>query len=250
MRHLAVLLISMLVMISLTACTGVGPASSEKSAGEAATSTPGAATSAVPTPVPSATPAPSATPLQTDNKPAATPVASSSEDEAKNVIEKRIKETITAIEQKDMKQLSGLVHPVKGVQFSPYAYVDTAKDVRVQAGNLTALWKDTKKISWGEYDGSGDPIELTFADYFQKFVYDHDYAKAPKTGYNKIIGKSTTSNNLFTVYPKDKFFTVEYHFDGFDKKFEGHDWSSLRLVFEGSGADWFLVAVVHDQWTT
>jgi hypothetical protein len=119
----------------------------------------------------------------------------------------------------------------------------------LKASELAALWMDTKKIKWGEQDGSGSTIELTFADYFQKFVYDHDFAKAPKIGYNKIIGKSTTTNNLFTVYPKDKFITVEFHFEGFDKKLGGQDWASLRLVYENSGADWFLVAVVHDQWT-
>lgn len=166
------------------------------------------------------------------------------------VIEQRIKETIEAIQQKDMEHLAKLVHPEKGVQFSPFAHIDTTKDIRVKAGELSAMWKDGSQKTWGQYEGSGEPIKLSFADYFKKFVYDHDYAAAPKIGYNKTIGQGTMNNNLFTVYPKDKFITVEYHFDGLDKQFEGNDWASLRLVYENIGEDWFLVAVVHDQWTT
>ncbi|SEC50792.1 hypothetical protein [Paenibacillus sp. GP183] len=249
MRQLAVLLISVVTMISLIACSG----QSNNAANPALNGHPAAGAAAAPTPLAgstaSAAPAPFTSPGKLEEKPTVSPSSFSSEEEAKSVIEKRIKETTDAMMQKDMAKLAKLVDPAKGVQFSPYAYVDTSKDVRVKASELAALWKDTKKIKWGEQDGSGSPIELTFADYFQKFVYDHDFAKAPKIGYNKIIGKSTTTNNLFTVYPKDKFITVEFHFEGFDKKLGGQDWSSLRLVYENSGADWFLVAVVHDQWT-
>jgi hypothetical protein len=254
MRQIAELLISVVIMISLIACSGEIK-QSNSSANPAVSGNPAAGATespkipAAPSTGSTASAAPFTSPGKLDEMSAATPSAFSGEEEAKTVIEKRIKETIEAMKQKDMAKLAQLVHPEKGVQFSPYAYVDTTKNVRLKAADLAALWKDTKKITWGEFDGSGNPIELTFADYFQKFIYDHDFAIAPKIGYNKIIGKSTTTNNLFTVYPKDKFFTVEYHFEGFDKKFDGHDWASLRLVYENTGADWFLVAVVHDQWT-
>jgi hypothetical protein len=149
-----------------------------------------------------------------------------------------------------MKQLAGLAHPDKGIQFSPYAYIDTTKDIKVKAEELPSLWKDSNAKLWGQYDGSGAPIELNFAAYFERFVYDHDYANAPKIGYNKAIGSSTTKNNLFEVYPKDQYMTVEYHFEGFDQQFKGADWASLRLVFMYDKGTWFLVAVIHDQWTT
>jgi hypothetical protein len=146
--------------------------------------------------------------------------------------------------------LEQLVHPVKGVQFTPYPYIDTSQDVRVEASTLASMWKDVKKKTWGQYADSGEPIELTFVEYYQKFVYDHDYAQAPKIGYNKIISKSNSTNNLFVVYPKDQYVTVEYHFDGFDQKLEGQEWASLRLVFENTDNNWYLVAVTHDQGTS
>jgi hypothetical protein len=27
------------------------------------------------------------------------------------------------------------------------------------------------------------------------------------------------------------------------------DWQSLRLVFEETAGNWYLVGIVHDQWT-
>jgi hypothetical protein len=43
---------------------------------------------------------------------------------------------------------------------------------------------------------------------------------------------------------------VEYYFPGFDSKYAGMDWQSLRLVFQQENGQWYLVALVHSQWTT
>ena len=42
---------------------------------------------------------------------------------------------------------------------------------------------------------------------------------------------------------------VEFYFPGFDPQYAGMDWRSLRLVFMQQGSDWFLVGIIHDQWT-
>ena len=42
---------------------------------------------------------------------------------------------------------------------------------------------------------------------------------------------------------------MEYHFPGIDPKFEGMDWRSLRLVFEQKNCTWYLVGIIHAQWT-
>jgi hypothetical protein len=46
------------------------------------------------------------------------------------------------------------------------------------------------------------------------------------------------------VYPKAQF--VEYHFPGFDAKYEGLDWKSLRLIFDQKGTEWLLIGIQHD----
>ncbi len=64
----------------------------------------------------------------------------------------------------------------------------------------------------------------------------------------KFIGRSNTSNNNFEIY--SNAIIVEFHFSGFDSKYEGMDWESLRLVFEEKDGTWYLIGIIHDQWTT
>lgn len=167
--------------------------------------------------------------------------------EAKKIIAARANEVVTALKNKDFAKLKAYVHPQKGVRISPYSYVNVKTDIVFSAEQVETLMKDAKKITWGAYAGSGEPIALTFSDYYGKFLYDHDYAKPEKIGYNEILGKGNMKNNIADVYPND--IVVEHHFSGFDKQFQGQDWASLRLIFEKAGSDWMLVGITHDQWT-
>ena len=157
----------------------------------------------------------------------------------------RSKQVLTALKNKNLTALASFVHPVKGVRFSPYGNIDTERD-------LTFRRKDVLKLNrlpayvWGQADGSGDDIKLNFNGYHKRFVYDADFARAPVVSYNKIAKQGNTIVNIKEAYPNARF--VEYHFPG-TKKNDGMDWRSLRLVFEKSGANWFLVGVSHDQWT-
>jgi len=156
-------------------------------------------------------------------------------------------EVVQAIKDEDMVELSTFIHPTDGVRFSPYGYVDVLTSQTFTGAQLSGLMSDSQVYSWGSYDGSGDPIDLTFADYFEEFVYDEDYVEPHIIGNNVLIGKGNTLNNLADVYPNGEF--VEFHFTGFDPQYEGIDWSSLRLVFEEDNGTWYLVGIVHDQWT-
>jgi hypothetical protein len=163
------------------------------------------------------------------------------------VIEARTAQVIAALKAKNMTAVKSFAHPDKGVRFSPYCYVDTKKDLSFKPDQLAKLLEDKTVRVWGSYDGSGEPISLTFAQYYDKFIYDHDFVKPEKIGYNETLSKSNTTNNIRQAYPNA--IIVEYHFSGFDGKLEGHDWSSLNLVYEEKGGTWYLVGVVHSQWT-
>lgn len=71
---------------------------------------------------------------------------------------------------------------------------------------------------------------------------------AEKEDYDSFIGNGNSINNLKEIYPQPHF--TEYYFSGFDQKYNGLDWSSLRLVFKKYQNDYYLVAVIHDQWAT
>ncbi|HHY91624.1 MAG TPA: hypothetical protein GX503_08155 [Clostridiales bacterium] len=169
------------------------------------------------------------------------------EEAIKSIIEKRAMDVLTAIKNYDMEKLADAVHPDKGVRFSPYGYVDVANDLVFTAEQVKNLASDSKTYLWGHYDGSGEPIQLKFSDYYKKFIYDADFINAEQVGYNKILGHGNSLNNSFEVYKNS--IIVEYYFSGFDPQYEGIDWRSLRLVFEKKNNTWYLVGIIHDQWT-
>jgi hypothetical protein len=156
------------------------------------------------------------------------------------------KKVVAALKKKDMKTLAALVHPIKGVRFSPYGYVNAEGDLVFRRAQISSLMLTRRTYVWGAEDGTGDDINLGFPAYFNKFVYDKDFARAPQVVYNRVAKSGNTIVNIAEAYKNAKF--VEYHFAG-TKKYDGMDWRSLRLVFEKSGANWYLVGISHDQWT-
>lgn len=162
------------------------------------------------------------------------------------VVAARASEVLQALKDRDMERLSALIHPVKGVRFSPYAFVRDS-DLVFTSDRLAGLLSDPTEYVWGTYDGSGYPIEMTFEKYYGHFVYDRDYVNAERISHNKRIGIGNTTDNSLEYYPGAN--VVEYHFSGFDPDFEGMDWSSLRLVFQEEGSVWYLVGVINDGWT-
>lgn len=165
---------------------------------------------------------------------------------AEEAVRAKAAQTLEALRGKDMGKLAELAHPQAGIRFSPYAYIDKAKDLTFDAERLRKLAADNQEYIWGAFDGSGEPIRLTFDGYHRRFIYDHDYRTAPEIAYNRLLGKGNTVNNIADVYPQGVF--VEYHFPGFDPKAQGMDWASLRLIFEPLGEDYRLVGIQHDGW--
>jgi len=180
-------------------------------------------------------------------EPAADTAPASAAD-AKKAIADRAAQTLRALKAKDMDSLAAVIHSQKGVRFSPYANVDPAADLRIEAKDIPSRWKSGKIYTWGYHDGSDDPIALTFAGYYKRYVYDHDYSQAKRVAYNGgLLGHGNTMNNIHEIYPHA--IVVEYNFPGFDPKFEQMDWRSLWLVFEKNGSAWYLVGIVHGEWT-
>lgn len=154
---------------------------------------------------------------------------------------------LQVIKDKDMHALSTFVHPSEGVRFTPYGYVDKKSDKVLKAADIVVLPADTKVYTWGSYDGTGFPIKLDFASYYDQFIYDEDFMNPDIIGNNVAIGTGNTINNIDTAYPNGQF--VEFYFKGFDKQYAGIDWRSLTLVFEDVAGTWYLVGIAHGEWT-
>jgi hypothetical protein len=151
---------------------------------------------------------------------------------------------IRALRDKDFAKLSSYVG-ASGVRFSPYVYVDTVNDQVFTADQVKNLWQNASVYTWGHYDGSGEPIELTFRKYYEKFVYDKDFARAPEVIYGQPSQEGNMVNNIQLVYPNAQ--VVEYHIPPSQDAYL--DWASVFLIFEQQGDAFQLIGVVHSQWT-
>jgi len=186
-------------------------------------------------PTPSALP-----PISTSLVPTDTPI------DPQQVVLARAGEVVLALKNQDMLALVGNVHPDAGLRLSPYAYVQET-DLVFPFGQIARLPGDTTIYHWGLYDGSGFDINLTYSDYYKEFIYDVDFASAPQISINQRVGLGNTMDNSLTFYPGA--IIVEYHFPGFDPSYQGMDWRSLRLVFKEYLGEWYLIGIIHDEWT-
>jgi hypothetical protein len=171
----------------------------------------------------------------------------SAENESTHVASRSL-EVLATLKAKDMARLATFVHPTLGVRFSPSAHVRADADRVFSRAEIAALWNDAKTFTWGAADGTGDAFTLSFPAYYNRYVFGHDFTQAPKVAYTAApIRTGNTPSNLAAMYPDARW--IEYHFPGFDPKYEGMDWSSLWLVFQRERDEWFLVGVVHGRWS-
>jgi hypothetical protein len=122
-----------------------------------------------------------------------------------------------------------------------------ATNITLSATQLATAFSDPTKRTWGITDGKGDPIILTFADYTGSYIYARDFASSSQTAFNKTIGAGNTIDNTADVYPNAILF--EAYDPGPDPRLKDVQWQCIRLLFERSGDRWFLVSVVHGEWT-
>lgn len=167
--------------------------------------------------------------------------------DAKSIIKTISDETILAIKNKDSEKWAQLVHPIKGVRFTPYTYVSVERDVVFVQEDIRNFFNDQNQYLWGYYDGTGWDILLTPTEYYERFIYSHDFINAEQVGYNEVLSHGNMLENQFEVY--DNPIIVEYYFPGFNLEYGGLDWRSLRLVFEEYNNTWKLVGVISNQWT-
>ncbi|WP_060628946.1 hypothetical protein [Paenibacillus peoriae] len=169
-----------------------------------------------------------------------------SSSEAKKAIENESKAAIQALKNKDTKALQQLTHPKKGIRFTPYSTVFLNSDIVFDRAKVAGAFKDQTVYEWGAYDGTGDPINLTFEKYYNSFIFNRDYSRADIIRFNEVVSTGNSINNVREAYPNGVF--VDYRFNqGEDGNVMG--WSGLRLVFEKYAGKWYLVGIIHDEWT-
>lgn len=147
----------------------------------------------------------------------------------------------------DFAGLSAYVSASTGLRVSPYQNVNTTSDILLSDTDVANLGA-YPLTTWGNYAGSGDPISLTGMNYYSAFLYNADFENAPHIGQNTVLSSGNMVNNIQTAYPGDSY--VEFYYDGFNPVYSGMDWTSITLVMRNISSQWYLVALVHGEWTT
>jgi len=175
--------------------------------------------------------------------------SSTSGDEAGNAALITLAYTVLEhIRDEDYQALSQVVHPEAGVVFTPYATVNLSTDRRLGADQIAVLNTDTNIYIWGVYNGSGEPIELTQAEYFKQFIPAENCLKASIIGVDQIVRSGNALENITDELPDVKF--VDFHMPASPgTSMEDYDWSSLKLGFEEFEGRLWLIAVVTSKWT-
>ena len=155
------------------------------------------------------------------------------------------KQAIKSLKEKDMDGLSKIVW-VDWVIFSPYNNINTWHK-KVFKDDIKNLFSNTQIINRWNYDWSWEPINLNFKDYFDKFIYDVDFATAPEKIVNKVVQRWNIINNIEDFYPNSQ--TIEYYFSWFDPQYEWIDRRSLTLIFNKIWNNRHLIWISHWQRT-
>ena len=163
----------------------------------------------------------------------------------KEILKNLNTEIISSFKSNDYARFSEFIHPHKGIRFSMYAYVQPEKDKHFSREDFNRYISMPTKFTWGEKDGTGDLLVVSLKNYLQQWVFKRDFTQA-QFYLNEFKGKGNSLNNLIKIYPNADF--TENYIPG-SEKYSGMDWNSLRFVFEEFQGEYYLVAVINDEWT-
>lgn len=163
------------------------------------------------------------------------------------VLLERVEEVLQALADQDADALCKLVHPQRGVTFTPYSTVDPENDLCFLPDALKKAFSDRSTYLWGFTDGKGDHINLTVSEYISRYVYNEDYRNAPVVSIDQIVASGNAMENVQEVFSDCRF--VEYYFPGVKPELENFDWCALKVVMAPYAEQWYLVGLIHSEWT-
>ncbi len=146
------------------------------------------------------------------------------------------------LKDRDYASLANMVHPEYGVVFSPYPTVTLSSANCFLPNEVAKFGGDSQRYTWGLYDGSGLPIEMTVEEYFERFVMDVDFTQSRDYSIDEVYRSGNALENVKEVFPNARF--VDFYIPGEDMDI---NWRSLKLVFESHDGKLYLTAVIHGE---
>lgn len=151
-----------------------------------------------------------------------------------------------ALANKNYASITNDIHPIKGIRFSMYAYVQPSTDkVFTRKQYAQYLIEDKIRFTWGAMDGTGELLIVPLPIFLDTHIRASKFDSIMPT-INQFEARGNTINNINKIYPNADI--VEFYKQGSDK-YAGMDWRAMRLVFEKYRGKRYLVGIVSDQWT-
>ncbi|MGK7378895.1 S-layer homology domain-containing protein [Planococcus sp. 1R117A] len=149
------------------------------------------------------------------------------------------------LKEKDFAAVSKYVSNQKGLTFCPYSG-GCLNDggVTFTKAQVQGFMESKKVYEWGHQDGSGFPIKLTPAGYYDEYLMNASYEEKERFGRTQ---QPMTRDQIRERFPTGQI--VEFYYPG-TEQYDHMDWQNLNMVFEkGSNGKWILVALVNNRWT-
>jgi hypothetical protein len=130
-----------------------------------------------------------------------------------------------------------------GLLVSPYLTIEPGH-LRLSRDEVARCGTDPRVRDWGTWDGRGDAIRMTCADYFDRLVWVADFRAVRETVFDRPHPGSTDRDNHREVFP-DAVVAWRHRPEYRDAAGQDHPWQSLHLIFVKRGTGWRLAAIVR-----
>lgn len=157
-----------------------------------------------------------------------------------------IEYAIKALKEKNIDNLAKVTSE-EWIRFSPYSYVDKDIHINLKKEELKEAIESEIDYVRGTEDGIGEPILMTFKNYFKRFVYDEDFQQLAEKNYDEYFQRWNTINNIEDIYPGTS--TVEFFIPWLNPEYWWLDRQALNLVLKLENNQWKIRAIVHNEWT-
>ena len=144
------------------------------------------------------------------------------------------------LSQQKLAELASFTHPDHRVWISPSTYLNE-NTFSADGALLGKLFESDEVIRWYDVTIEGSPMELTFGEYFPKYVWEKNYLQGDQY-INEFIKRGPIVHNIQSNFPDCD--VVEILVEGDEEL----DWRALNLVFQTVEDKFYLVAIIHDQY--
>ncbi len=165
---------------------------------------------------------------------------------AKKNIKERTKTVINLLSNKNMEAFSRFVHPTKGLRFSPVPVVHLGFSKLFSAKTIKTFFSDKKIYKWATYSATHEPVELTPSEYYQKYIYDQDFALSKYISYN-TVHESIPYSDISNINENYKnAIIVEYFLGPNNTITERYDNPFLRIYYEKYNNEYYVTVITHN----